>query len=249
VCAYPVPVSDQHVVSDVASPHEPRWGLGDAVIAVLLSLFGAVVGLSLVVAVSGEKPKDLSLGWINVGQLGLWIPLVAVTWAAGAFKGNGMVRDFGLRVESADFAIGPLTGLVSQWVLLPLLYVPIFWLTSADSHDLSKAAKDLSDRANDGFGVVMLILLTGIGAPIVEELFYRGLLLRSLQRRWGDTVAVVTSGVVFGLMHFEGLPTPGLILFGIILGTLVVKTGRLGPSVLAHMTFNMLAIAGLLAAR
>jgi membrane protease YdiL (CAAX protease family) len=212
-------------------------------------LFGAVVGLNAVLAISGEKPDDLSLGWVNIGQLGLWIPLVAVTWAAGAYKGNGAVQDFGLRIEPMDTVIGAVVGTLSQWVLLPLLYAPIFWLTSSDSHDLSKTAKDLADRAHDSFGVVMLVLLTGIGAPIVEELFYRGLLLRSLQRRFGDVTAVVASGTVFGLMHFEGLPTPGLIVFGIILGTLVVRTGRLGPSVVAHMAFNLWAIVGLLAAR
>jgi membrane protease YdiL (CAAX protease family) len=245
VGAYPGSVPE----SGAAPLTPPRWGLGDAVIGLLLSFFGAVVGLSAVLALSGEKQDDLSIGWINIGQLGLWIPLVAVTWASGAYKGNGMVRDFKLRIQPVDFAIGPAVGVLSQWIVLPLLYLPIFWLTSADTHDLSKEARDLSDRAHGGVGVVLLVLLTGVGAPIVEELFYRGLLLRALQRRFGDVVAIVVSGVVFGLVHFQVLPTLGLAVFGMILATLVIKTDRLGPAVLAHMTFNMLAIIGLLATR
>jgi len=39
-----------------------------------------------------------------------------------------------------------------------------------------------------------------------------------------------------------------LILTGIVLGALVVKTGRLGTSILAHMAFNTVAIVSLLVA-
>jgi membrane protease YdiL (CAAX protease family) len=229
-------------------PEAPRWGLGDAIFGLALSLFGSILAAGVVLAITGAKKGDeLSLAWLNVAQLGLWIPLVAVTVGAAHLKGNGVVRDFGFRVVPQD-AVGILAGLASQWILLPLLYVPIFVLTNIDSNDLGKVAKDLSDRADDPFGVVMLVLLTGIAAPIIEELFYRGLLLRALERRWGPNVAVLGSGLVFGVIHFEPLQTLGLVAFGIVLGALAMKTGRLGTSILAHMAFNMVAIVSLLVA-
>ena len=190
----------------------PGWGLGDAVFGFLLALFGSVVAFSLVVAITGDDPDDLSIGWVNVAQIGLWAPLVGVPLWAAWRKGNGAVRDFGLRVKASDVPIGALWGFLSQLILLPLLYLPILWLTNTDADDLSKVAKDLSDRADNGFGIAMLILLTGIGAPICEEIFYRGLLLRSLERRFGQVAAVLVSGAIFGIAHFQLLPTPGLAL-------------------------------------
>ncbi len=52
----------------------------------------------------------------------------------------------------------------------------------------------------------MLVLVAVVFAPLVEELFFRGLLLRSLQRRVGTGRAVALSSVLFGLAHPQPLP-------------------------------------------
>jgi uncharacterized protein len=80
-------------------------------------------------------------------------------------------------------------------------------------------------------------------APVVEELFYRGLLLRSLDKRgiqpW---LSVVLSALLFAGMHFEALQFAGLFLFGIVLALLVHRTGRLGPAIWAHAAFNAVTV-------
>lgn len=224
----------------------PRWGLGDAAFGFLLSLVGSVVAFGLVMAVTGDEADDLSIGWLNIAQIGLWAPLVGVPIWAAWLKGNGAIRDFGLSLKGSDVPLGAFAGLISQFFLLPLIYIPILYLTDTDTDELSKVARDLSDRADNGFGIAMLIILTGIGAPICEEIFYRGLLLRSLERRFGQVIAVLVSGAIFGIIHFQLLSMPGLALFGVVLAVLAVKTERLGASIVAHMVFNMLAVANIL---
>jgi membrane protease YdiL (CAAX protease family) len=86
--------------------------------------------------------------------------------------------------------------------------------------------------------VTILFLFLAIGAPIVEELFFRGLLMRAIDHRYGAVAAVAGSSVVFGLAHFEPLQLPALILFGIVLAILAQRSGRLGPGIIAHATFN-----------
>ena len=54
-----------------------------------------------------------------------------------------------------------------------------------------------------GLGLAVLAPFLIIGAPLVEELFFRGLVLRSLSRRGGAVLAVVGSSVLFGLVHFQ----------------------------------------------
>lgn len=49
---------------------------------------------------------------------------------------------------------------------------------------------------------IMLGLAISIGAAFGEEVFFRGFLLRILDERWGSTIAVLISGLIFGAAHF-----------------------------------------------
>jgi uncharacterized protein len=199
--------------------------------------------------VSGHEPDefdDLSLGWMALAQVGLWAGFLGVPWVVARLKGRGLVADFGLRFKPLDLPVGAFWGAITQLVLIGLLYAPLFWLTDISLDEMSEPARDLTERASDPFGVAMLILIVGIGAPIFEEIFYRGLLLRSLERRFGSVWAVVGSGLVFGLAHFQPLQAPALTLFGVVVGILTVRYGRLGPAIAAHVVFNMVAVVNLL---
>ena len=59
---------------------------------------------------------------------------------------------------------------------------------------------------------------------------------------WGArrdlAIAVVLVGIVFGLAHFEALQLIALAGFGILLGALATATGRLGPGIVTHASFN-----------
>ena len=129
---------------------------------------------------------------------------------------------------------------------MPLVSLPLLWLTSQDPDDLSKPARDLADKADSSWGIVLLVLIVVIGAPIAEELFFRGLVLRSVEKSIGTVWAVVISSIAFGLTHFEGIQTPALCAFGVVLALLVVRTGRLGTAVVAHMAFNGVSVIYLL---
>lgn len=222
-----------------------RWGMGDAVAGWLLSQVGGAVTFSLAMALSGtgsRDPDELSLGWVAAGQLGLWLGFLGVPWLASRTKGNGIVRDFGLRGERRDVVVGSVVGVLSQLVLLPLLYLPLLQLLDRDAGDVEQVARNLTDRATDPIGVVLLVLIVGLGAPVAEEVFYRGLVFRSLEKRFGTWPGIVVSGVVFGASHLEWLTLPGLALFGGILAYLTHRTQRLAPAVAAHVAFNMVTV-------
>jgi CAAX protease family protein len=244
--AYPGAVSEPDQTLTAPDARAPvRWGLGDAAAGWLLAQVGGLIAIVIVAALSGhsaETTDELPLGWLAVAQLGLWAGLGGVPWLAARLKGNGVVRDFGLRAAWVDPVIGLGVGLGTQ-VLIAMLYAPVFELFNLSSEDLEEPARGLTDRATDPVGVVLLVLIVGIGAPIVEELFYRGLLLRSLERRFGPAWAVAGSGLLFGATHFQPLQFPALALLGVILALLVLRTGRLGPAIFAHMAFNLVTVA------
>jgi membrane protease YdiL (CAAX protease family) len=221
-----------------------RWGLGDAALGWVLAQIGGAIAAAIVLAINdGTRDiEDLSLAWLAVAQLGLWFGMLGVPLVMSKLKGHGPVRDFGLRSEGWDAPLGFAAGLLTQLLLIPLLYGPIFWLTDLDSSDLEDPARGLTDRATDSLGVAMLIIIVGIGAPIVEEIFYRGLLQRSLGRRFGVWPAILGSALLFGVSHFQLLQLPALVSFGIVLGVLAHRTGRLAAPIAAHIVFNMTTV-------
>jgi membrane protease YdiL (CAAX protease family) len=88
---------------------------------------------------------------------------------------------------------------------------------------------------------IAFFLAVTLLAPIVEELTYRGLGF-SLFRPYGVAVAVVSTGLLFGLTHglLIGLPVLGF--FGIVVGWLRARTDSVYPGMLLHATFNGVAL-------
>jgi hypothetical protein len=244
-------VHEPHQIVTAPEDRPPvGWGLGDAALGWLVAQFGGVVAITLVLLLSGasaDETDDLSLGWIAVGQLGLWAGLLGAPLLASALKGNGAVRDFGLRVRRWDPLAGAGLGIGTQFVLVPLLYLPIFSIFDVSVEELEEPARGLTDRATDPVGVILLVLIVGIGAPIVEEIFYRGLLQRSIAHRFGVWPGIVGSALVFGLSHFQVLQLPALVVLGVVLGYVTERTGRLGPAIFAHVAFNLITVVFLVA--
>ncbi len=238
--------------SAVRSPHvrpapdEPRFSVGIALvgwfIALVISNIGAVVILAAA-DYSGTDYDSLPLWLIAVLQVPLWVGLVGVVVVVSRRFGTGSLRkDYGFSFRRGDI-VGVPIGVVIQLVFIPLLYRALSVVI--DTSAVDEPAKNLTDRAQ-GIGVALLVLLVVVGAPIIEELFFRGLLLRSLQARWTDNVALVASAILFGLAHFELLQLPALVLFGLVAGYLAQRTGRLGMSVWAHVGFNATTVVFLL---
>ena len=145
------------------------------------------------------------------------------------------------RVREALQGLG--IGVVAQVAAVPTLYAPILLLT--DDLDVSGPARELVDRA-DGVGVVLLVLMVVVMAPLAEELFFRGLALRALEARMGPRTALVASAVLFGVTHLQLLQLPALVMIGLVCGWLAQRDGRLGRAVWAHVGFNLVTVAFLL---
>jgi uncharacterized protein len=237
----------------------PRWGLGDVGLGFLLAeLAAALVGVVVVSALGYTRPAQVPLWLETVLEIPLWVFLVGVPLVASRRKGNGPVRDFGWRMRWVDVPVGIAAGLAGQLLLVPLVYWPIFKILG-HSENVSKVAEQMTNKVHGPADTVLIFLLVGIGAPLAEELFFRGLTQRSLLKLRDDNPnallrfmartnpwsAVVVTAAFFAATHFQLLQFAGLFAFGLVLGALAWRTGRLGPSIWAHLTFNVLAAATL----
>lgn len=83
------------------------------------------------------------------------------------------------------------------------------------------------------FGVLMTI----VGLPIMEEIFFRGLLYPHLRREFGVRMAVIASALIFALAHGIEFPISQLI-GGIFFALAFEKTGRLWAPIALHILGN-----------
>ena len=88
---------------------------------------------------------------------------------------------------------------------------------------------------------IAFFLAVTLLAPFVEELTYRGLGF-SLFSPYGVVLAIVATGVLFGLAHGLLIGLPVLTFFGIVVGWLRAKTGSVYPGILLHAAFNGIAL-------
>jgi len=173
-------------------------------------------------------------------------------------RGSGRLNaDFGWDVQPVDVAYG-IVGLVAVTLTAALIGVLL--------HPLGPVTPNFHLGADRAWNVVGVFFVPVIVAAPVEELMFRGLLMRWLRNlllrtgtgepsvarhRAAIHLSVIGSATVFALMHLYEAPdfasavALGLnaLCFGLIAGYLATLTGRLGPAVLTHGLHNALVAA------
>lgn len=84
---------------------------------------------------------------------------------------------------------------------------------------------------------------TSVVTPILEEMLYRGIVYNRLKRSGRMGMAIVISGLVFGLIHFNLVQFLYAGLIGIFLAVVYETEGTLLVPVLAHAAANAAAVA------
>jgi len=231
--------------SDRAQPAIPAGAAVATWVAAwpIATLFAAQLALLAL----GADTDDLTTGESAAAVAAGWVVFLAALWYVSSTIGTRDVRaDYGVAFRPVDL-LGIPAGVVLQLAVIPLVYWPLrqVWPDAFDPEEVEERARDLVDRA-DGPWIWVLAVVLIVGAPVVEELVYRGLLQRSLATRLGRGGALVAVSLLFALIHFSPVEIPGLFLAGLVFGAGVALTGRIGPGLVAHAAFNATGLAAVL---
>lgn len=231
--------------------------MGIMVMAVAGFLLGQVVASSLdaLVVSSTHFPGGMTAlanlndppWWSNVlGLGGLWVGFAVAIYLA-THRGALAPLPGAWRVQRRDVVYVAL-GVGAQ-VVVGLAYAPWHF------KNMNKPVSHLFGAAHGG-AFALLAVMTVVGAPVVEEWLFRGVIYRALDAglsaragRRGAAAAVGLSALIFALAHAEWLQLPGLFFLGVVLALVVRRTRRLVPAVLTHAGFNALTMASLIAQR
>ena len=254
---------------------EPPWSRGIGFVHVLIvvaaagfvSTIGALIGFVIDFSTSDDDvlglimsedfdagvpsmirvlPATLVIGTI-FQQLGQGLsPLLISKW----WRGYGAIKDWGLRFKWVDIPLG--VGLAAAGFALA-------WLVSISLSPLLGVSEAEADNGVviSGFkGSVWLypiIFAVVIGAPLSEEIAFRGLLQRSLSRFGGPLVGIFGSTLLFALVHIGGTSFNGQIvlwasifMIGLVFAVASAYFKRLGPSIIGHVLNNLLATIAIL---
>lgn len=222
----------------------------------------ALLGLSLAFAgiVLFDKYQPLiapSLGATYLSYLVVWVPIiVAITWSF-LLRGKSASEAFGWGFKPVDLLLGVATALF-------LKCISVFLELAFLGHPASAYRIPLETLFNPQI-VLLTIVIPIVLAPVIEEIFFRGIVLRAMRSQFvrqgvdeklSILLAVLGSSLIFGLFHILSLPSGNYstlvflttFLLGLATGALVVTTGRIGGALVAHFSYNAITLmaAGIL---
>lgn len=263
---------------------------------------GSLVGL-------GEAAESgallTNLGVVLASSLGLWAGLAGGCWLysravlSTSFSSFYRVRFRGWR----DIGVGLGVGVGVQVVLIAVQVALAGLGVEPEDEKLRDNTNFLSAQLDNPVGLMLAVAVAVVGAPLFEELFFRGLVMGSMRRVLQTGWAVALSSMLFGAVHFQGgggilawltvllglgllahiesrcargftrrqvrnrwrlglgvaLPVLAVVILaaeggggllimsitglaGVALALLRVRTGRLGPGIVAHGAFNATAV-------
>ena len=218
---------------------QPRtWGPGRVAGGIAALLVTLVFEISVV---SAFDPAPLSLAGRLVTQALLAVTLVGIAFAVAGGRAGGIAspRALGLR-RPLRSPIGMAAAAYLGYIAIALVYSTLVHPQQED------VTRDLG-LGQGVFGTIAAGVLIVIAAPFAEEIFFRGFIFGGLRRRLSFPAAAVFSGVIFGLFHFTGPGSIGVIpqlaLLGFALAWLYEKTGSIYPAIAVHAVNNALAFA------
>jgi membrane protease YdiL (CAAX protease family) len=219
----------------------PAWSPFLVVLAAFVAVL--VVQIAVVTVVDAGGGDVEQVGESDAATIGftlvLDISLVAFTVAVVRWLGGRpSPAAFGLRLPAWRPALG--------WTLAAYA---CFWVTAAvvgiafGQPEEQDIVVDL--KAEDSVAVLAgFAVMTCLLAPLAEEFFFRGFLLRVLQEKTNVAIAVAVTGAAFGLVHLPSGDWIGMIvlsLFGMALCGLFLLTSSLLPCIMLHAFHNSIS--------
>lgn len=207
--------------------------------------------MSIVGALAGSLAfRSSSVLAVVLSALGLYAGLLAACrWASRRYGSGSVRRDFGVVLRRRD-----LLHAVGYALVARLGIVAVSIVLYAIHPSLARGNLEGADLRRDVAAAVALAIMAVFVAPLLEELFFRGLLLRALSATMSDRAAQATQALLFGALHAGagyGIGNVGVVLttavVGVVLGHVATREGRLGTAVLTHALHNAASLLMVLA--
>lgn len=157
-----------------------------------------------------------------------------------------------LKCESKDLSIprfDPKIGWIVTAVLLPASITVIYLLMPGDLQSSGMSTIQVLETISAG------VFFVGLGAGIVEEIVFRGIIMNLIQHKWGRKAAIIIPSVLFGLVHIIGMNFNLLSCLqvlvagtavGIMFSLITLHYNSIWNSAMVHSVWNTIIIGGII---
>lgn len=222
------------------------FGLPDIVgVSLLFGFYAGLFQLSRFEAVDAEPGggEDLVLG-LSFSFLLQFLQIAFVLLML--FRRVNLVEAFGLRWRATWWKVvyAPAVVLV-MWTFMGVLDFVGYneWLGQFIEGDGIQESVKLLQETKDPLVFILMGVVACIGAPLAEEVVFRGYIYTMVKRMAGLPLAVILSGLFFGAVHMNLVALLPLTVLGIILALSYEYTGSLWAPIAIHFCFNAATVA------
>lgn len=121
---------------------------------------------------------------------------------------------------------------------LPLVFLMSNTLIEAAAWAFPLSSNETAMFSFMGSGSFAMVVAICVLAPVLEEMLFRGIILRSFLQQYSRWQAIVGSAAVFGFAHLNLYQYIGAVIMGVFLGWLYERTRSLLPCIALHAAYN-----------
>ena len=232
------------------------WGVRDVLKILLLTFVVPLLVFVLLIVLSrlGILPESFRQS-IKNGDGVVSIILTAVTivteiglivWLLNKYKLK--MSDIGIRKFSVLKAVGYIVGAIVLFlILVSIAFVLV--LLIAPSIDLNQSQDVGFEFGKLGWGLWVSFAFTVLVVPIIEELYFRGIILPAVTKKFGWIIGIAGSSAIFAVLHGQYNVMIYTFILGCVLSVMYIRLKSIVPGIIVHVINNAVAfmlIAGII---
>ncbi len=235
-----------------------RLGISHVLFALLSLIFifilYQIVGGIITLLVFGMKPTpDNIFGYRLATGLGQIIFILVPTLVFVRFVSFTPREYFRVKLPALQTVIVPLIGIFSlqQVLQIYLIFQEKIPLPENIQLMLEKFKTMFEElykqlvSTNSVPELLWVVLIIALIPAVAEEFMFRGLIQRSFEKGTTPVRGVIITGIIFGAYHMNPFSFIPLVIIGIYLGFLAMRSGSIWVSVVTHFFNNFLACLAL----
>lgn len=220
------------------------WSAGDvaAIIGLVIFVFVAfsivlrtLLDFATVIDTNFDPGTLLDLPLVNsLLWLTQWLVTLGVTFTYLKLRGRKVnLRLLGYRRTALGHAILLVSGVLVGSFIVQAVYVQFV---------MPQQEEVTSMFGSSVVGFVLAMTIVAILTPFVEETFFRGIIHRGLEQRFGFVPGGLLSAAIFTLAHWSPTVYVPIFVLGFGFAVLVSRTESLWPSIVGHFLWNTLGV-------
>lgn len=232
------------------------WGVRDVLKILLLTFVVPMLVFVLLIGLSrlGVLPESFRQAIKNSdGIVSIILTAVTVMTEIGLIlwlliKYKLKISDIGIRRFSILKAIGYIVGAIVLFlILVSVAFVLV--VVIAPSIDLNESQDVGFEFGKFGWGLWISFAFTVVIVPIIEELYFRGIILPALAKKYGWVIGIAGSSAIFAVLHGQYNVMIYTFILGCVLSVMYIRLKSIVPGIIVHVINNAVAfmlIAGII---